>query len=121
MSEISFLLLDVSHVDLILAKGSELRLVEAAVCSDQRNGRGGVSASHTLSLVDQGRWGREALGSIQHKTCGMAKDGYYNDDNLLPEKTRRMWWVQSETHSHTRLCTLTLIQLEHPIKLDGSN
>lgn len=80
MSEVSFLLVSASHVDLILAKGSELKLVEAAVCSDQRNGVGAVSASHTLSLVDQGRWGREALGSIQPKTCGLAKDGYYNDD-----------------------------------------
>lgn len=63
MSEISFLLLDVSHVDLILAKGSELRLVEAAVCSDRRNGVVVVgSASHTLSLVDQGRWGKGGSG-----------------------------------------------------------
>lgn len=72
MSEISFFLEDVSHVDLVQS-------VEAAVCTD-RNGVGAASASHRLSLADQGRWGREALGSIQPKTCGMAKGGYYNDD-----------------------------------------
>lgn len=114
MSEISFFLVDVSQVDLIL-------FVEAAVGTDWRNGVGTVSASHTLSLVDQGRWGREALGSIQPRTCGIAKDGYYNDDISFQRRTRRMQWVQSGTHSHTRLCTLTLIQLEHPTKLDGSN
>ena len=50
------------------------------MCTDQRKGLGAESASHMLSLVDQARWGREALGSIQPKTCGMAKDSYYNDD-----------------------------------------
>lgn len=53
--------------------------VEAAVCTNQRNRVGAVSASHTLSLVVHSRWGREALGSIQPKACGKAKDGYYND------------------------------------------
>lgn len=55
----------------------------------QRNGVGAASASHTLSLADQGRWEREALGSIQPKTCGMAKSGYYNDDisfQIRPEE-----------------------------------
>lgn len=81
MSEISFLLADVSHADLVLAKGNQLKLVEAALlCSDQKNRVGAVSTSHVLSLIDQGRWERQALGSIQPQTCGMAMDSYYNDD-----------------------------------------
>lgn len=41
---------------------------------------GSMSASRTLSsLIEQGSWGREALGSIQPKSCGMDKDGYCND------------------------------------------
>lgn len=31
-------------------------------------------------MVDQGRWERQGLGSIQPKTCGMAMAGYSNDD-----------------------------------------
>lgn len=79
MSEIYFFLLDVSHVALIL-------FVEAAACTDQRNGLGAESASHNLSLVDWGRWGREDVGSIRPKTCGMAQDCYCSDDIFLQRR-----------------------------------